>query len=216
VWAVVVAGGAGRRFGGPKQFLQLAGRPVTAWSVDAARTVADGVVLVIPPDSPESVPPPPDLDADRVVPGGATRAESVRAGLAAVPEEAAIIVVHDAARPLATPELFSAVIEMVRSGGADGAIPVLAVADTLKLVVGTTVEQNVDREGLVAVQTPQAFAARVLREAHQTGGETTDDAGLLEDLGATVRTVPGDPCNLKLTRPEDLVLAEALLKVSGR
>jgi 2-C-methyl-D-erythritol 4-phosphate cytidylyltransferase len=211
----VVAGGSGRRFGGPKQFLLLGGRPVATWSVEAARSVADGVVLVVPSEQdPGSGAVGGDLGADRIVAGGETRAESVRAGLAAVPEAAAIIVVHDAARPLASGGLFASVVAAVRSGGAAGAIPVLPVSDTLKQVVGTTVKQSVDRNGLVTVQTPQAFVASVLRDAHRTGGEATDDAGLLEDIGATVLTVEGEPHNLKLTHPEDLVLAEALIDMS--
>jgi 2-C-methyl-D-erythritol 4-phosphate cytidylyltransferase len=221
----VVAGGAGRRFGGPKQFLQLAGRPVAAWSVAAAHSVADGVVLVVPDDThgaghgddavaADADAPP--MGADRVVVGGTTRGDSVRAGLAVVPDDAAIIVVHDAARPLATSSLFASVVEAVRSVGVDGAIPVLPVADTLKRVIGATVESTVDRAGLVAVQTPQAFKAATLRSAHVSAGQATDDASLVERLGATVRTVVGDPHNLKLTRPEDLVLAEALMNATYR
>ncbi len=118
----------------------------------------------------------PDTGADLVVAGGATRADSVRAGLAAVPDEADIIVVHDAARPLATPSLFAAVVTAVRTGGADAAIPVLPVADTLKRVEGATVRSTVDRDGLVAVQTPQAFVAATLRSAHRSAGQATDDA----------------------------------------
>ncbi len=221
----MVAGGSGSRFGGPKQFSDLAGRPVAAWSVAAARTVADGVVLVVPaagpgggggPGGTDGGPDAPALGADRVVSGGTTRAESVRAGLVAVPDDAFIIVVHDAARPLATGELFTSVVDAVRVTGVEGAIPVLPVADTLKRVDGDTVQHSVDREGLVAVQTPQAFDAATLRKAHRTGRDATDDAGLVEDLGATVRTVVGDPHNVKLTRPEDLVLAEALMKVVDR
>ncbi len=221
----MVAGGSGSRFGGPKQFSELAGRPVAAWSVAAARTVADGVVLVVPAHGTGAGPGQeaagrgsdvPVTGADRVVVGGATRAGSVRAGLAAVPDDAAIIVVHDAARPLATGELFASVVDAVRSGGVGGAIPVLPVADSLKRVVGDTVQHGVDRDGLVAVQTPQAFHAATLRRAHRAGRDATDDAGLVEDLGVTVRTVVGDPRNVKLTRPEDLVLAEALLTAVRR
>jgi 2-C-methyl-D-erythritol 4-phosphate cytidylyltransferase len=231
VWAIVVAGGSGHRFGGPKQFLQLAGRPVAAWAVSAARTAADGVVLVVPDPSGDAHRPVDDAEsqapvdggaeggadngprgwgADCVVTGGPSRADSVRAGLAAVPDDATIIVVHDAARPLASPALFAAVVGAVRDGDAEGAIPVLAVSDTLKRTSGDLVGSTVDRDGLVTVQTPQAFAAATLRAAHRSGGQTTDDAGLLEQLGAPVRTVPGDPWNLKLTRPEDLDIAEAL------
>ncbi len=211
----MVAGGSGRRFGGAKQFLELAGRPVVAWSIEAARPVSDGIVVVVPSHSPagNAVA---DLGADQVVIGGHSRAESVRAGLAAVPSDAAIIVVHDAARPLAPTALFAAVVASVRSGVADGAIPVLPVSDTLKRTDGPTVVGTIDRDGLVVTQTPQAFAAPVLRRAHATGDEATDDAGLVERLGARVDTVEGDPHNVKLTRPEDLALAEALLRSGVR
>jgi 2-C-methyl-D-erythritol 4-phosphate cytidylyltransferase len=215
----VVAGGSGRRFGGPKQFLELAGRPVSAWSVDGARSVADGVVLVVPVAGSglrEGAAGDPAMGADRVVEGGATRAESVRAGLAVVPEDAEIIVVHDAVRPLASPALFAAVVDAVRSGECDGAVPVLPVADTLKRSSGGRVLATVDRHGLVTTQTPQAFVASTLRLAHGTDADTTDDAGLLERLGATVATVAGDTRNLKLTRPEDLQLAEALMESTTR
>lgn len=213
---MVVAGGSGSRFGRPKQFLDLAGRPVIAWSVSAARSVADGVVVVVPagpdggaPDggAPDGAP----WGADVVVAGGATRCDSVRSGLAAVPGDAAVIVVHDAARPLADPATFAAVVDAVRVDGVDGAVPVLPVTDTLKRTVDGTVRSTVDRDGLVTVQTPQAFTATALRNAYQGVGEATDDAGLLELLGATVRTVPGDPRNVKLTRAEDLEMAEALM-----
>ena len=218
----MVAGGSGRRFGGAKQFLQLAGQPVAAWSVAAARSVADGVVLVVPDGESEAAEQGADargdstMGADRVVTGGRTRADSVRAALAVVPDEAVIIVVHDAARPLARTSMFAAVVEAVRADGVDGAIPVLPVADTLKRTSNSTVRSTVDREGLVTVQTPQAFVASTLRAAHRTAGEATDDAGLLERLGATVRTVAGDPRNVKLTRPEDLEMAEALMGASTR
>ncbi len=180
----------------------------------AARTVADGVVLVVPAgadDSDSGAPGPSTMGADRVVVGGSSRAGSVRAGLAAVPEDAAVIVVHDAARPLATPALFAAVVDAVRSDGADGAIPVLPLSDTLKRTSEGRVLSTVDRAGLATTQTPQAFVAARLRAAHRGDGEATDDAGLLELEGATVRTVPGDPRNLKLTRAEDLAVAEALM-----
>ncbi|HEV3281471.1 MAG TPA: 2-C-methyl-D-erythritol 4-phosphate cytidylyltransferase [Acidimicrobiales bacterium] len=223
MWTIVVAGGSGRRFGGPKQFLELAGRPVVSWSIMAARAASDGVVLVVPdvPDAngegddplrDESFRELSSAGADRLVTGGATRADSVRSGLAAVPEHAAIIVVHDAVRPLAPPSMFAAVVEAVRSGRADGAIPVLPVSDTLKRISGGMVRSTEDRDGLVLVQTPQAFVAGTLRAAHRSAGDATDDAGLLERLGATVCTVVGDPCNLKLTRPEDLAMAEVFLE----
>jgi len=219
----VVAGGSGVRFGGHKQFLPLAGRPVAAWSVRAARLACDAVVLVVPsgPIDADGAPVPGATGADAwgadvVVAGGVTRSSSVRAGLAAVPVEAAVIVVHDAARPLASPALFSSVIDALEAGVAEAAIPVLAVADTLKLVTGDRVTGSVDREHLVAVQTPQAFIAASLRNAHDAAGEATDDAGLLEAAGATVVVVSADPRNFKVTRPEDLVVAEALLAGADR
>ena len=217
VWAVVVAGGSGTRFGRPKQFAELAGRPVVAWSVDAARAVADGVVLVLPAA---------DVvraeagayGADRVVAGGPSRSASVRCGLAAVPDDATVVVVHDAARPLAGPALFATVVDALADGEAGGAICAVPVADTLKRLDGRgrAVASTVDRQGLVAVQTPQAFRADVLRRAHAAGGEATDDAALVESLGATVRVVAGDPVNVKLTTPADLAYAEHLLAARRR
>ena len=201
---------------------------MAAWSVDAARTVADGVVLVVPDDAghdPEggdgtkpgsTEPGPASWGADRTVTGGASRADSVRAGLDAVPDEATVIVVHDAARPLAPPSLFAAVVEAVLVDGAPCAIPVLPVADTLKRAADGVILATVDRDGLVTVQTPQAFSAPTLRAAHVQGGQSTDDAGLVERMGVAVHTVPGDPRNLKITRPEDLDLAEALMVEAPR
>ena len=107
-------------------------------------------------------------------------------------------------------------VDLVRAGGTDGAIPVVPVTDTLKRVEDGTVGATVDRDGLVAVQTPQAFVAATLRAAHRSADEATDDAALVERLGATVRTVMGEPHNVKLTRTEDLEVAEALMNVSNR
>ena len=154
IWAIVVAAGEGRRFGQPKQFAVLGGRPVIEWSLEASRSVARGVVAVVPEAFVKS--PGIGKGADRVMAGGPTRAASVRRGLAAVPESADVIVVHDAARPLASRELFRAVVEAV-SSGADGAIPGIAVADTVKRVRNGRVVETLDRSELVAVQTPQAF-----------------------------------------------------------
>ena len=204
VWAVVVAAGSGSRFGGLKQYEQIGGRTVLDRSVAAARTAADGVVVVLAAENVAAVP-----GADAVVSGGATRSASVRAGLEAVPADAAIIVVHDAARPLAGPSLWASVIEAVRSG-ADAAICAVPVTDTLKRVHGGVVAGTVDRDGLVAVQTPQAFRAAALREAHAGGGDATDDAALVEAAGGRVVVVEGSPANVKITRREDLVVAEAL------
>jgi 2-C-methyl-D-erythritol 4-phosphate cytidylyltransferase len=209
VWAVVVAGGSGQRFGLLKQFALLADRPVAEWAVGACRPSSSGVVLVVPPENAKG----PAHGADVVVEGAPTRAGSVRRGLSAVPDDADVIIVHDAARPLAPQALFRAVIDAVTSGGADGAIPGLPVSDTIKVVdAAQTVTATLDRTTLVAVQTPQAFRADLLRRAHAGGTEATDDAALVEALGATVRVVPGDPRNLKITTPADLGRAEHLLR----
>jgi 2-C-methyl-D-erythritol 4-phosphate cytidylyltransferase len=219
----VVAAGSGQRFGAPKQFLELAGRPVVDWSVAAARSVADGVVVVVPEGSEAIVTDADGVDgrrtpwtsgADQVVVGGPTRAASVRAGLAAVPIDASIVVVHDGVRPLASRHLFDAVVAAVREGAA-GAVPGVPLGDTVKRVEGGTVVATVDRRGLVLVQTPQAFDAAVLRRAHADEPDATDDAGLLEAIGAEVRVVEGDPGNVKITRPGDVQLVEGLLDRSG-
>ncbi len=209
-WAIVVAGGRGQRFGRPKQFALLAGRSVLERSLETARAAADGAVLVVP----AALAGEPGFECERVVSGGATRAESVRAGLAALPPDADIVVVHDAARPLADASLFAAVIAAVRDG-ADGAVPAVPLADTVKRVLGAEVVETLDRASLVAVQTPQAFLVEVLRRAHAGEPEATDDAGLLEAIGARVVIVPGSASNLKITRPEDLALAATLLSLGA-
>lgn len=203
VWAVVVAAGSGTRFGAAKQYQPLAGRRVLDWSLDAARSAADGVVAVVPPahagdDEPL---------ADGLAPGGATRSASVRAGLALVPPGAEIVVVHDGARPLADAALFAAVVAAVRDG-ADAAVPGVPLADTLRWRTGGIA----DRDGLVAVQTPQAFRATALRAAHAGEPEATDDASLVEAAGGKVVVVDGSPLNLKITNPHDLAVAEALIR----
>ncbi len=208
VWSIVVAGGSGHRFGRLKQFSALGGRPVLEWAVVACRPSSAGVVLVLPAGSgPET------HGADVVVPGGATRADSVRCGLAAVPADAEVIVVHDAARPLASPALFAAVIGAVADGGADGAVPGVPPSDTIKAVDDSgQVTSTLDRARLVAVQTPQAFRAASLRRAHEGAPPgATDDAVLVEARGGTVRVVPGEPGNIKITDPDDLGAAERLL-----
>jgi 2-C-methyl-D-erythritol 4-phosphate cytidylyltransferase len=210
VWAVVVAAGSGDRFGAAKQYALLAGRTVLAHSVAAARACCEGVVVVVPSGD-EQRPEVQAAGADRVVAGGATRAESVRSGLAAVPADAAIVVVHDAARPLAGPDLFVAAITAVRAG-ADGAVCAVAMTDTIKRVAGETIVATVDREDLVAVQTPQAFRAEALRRAHAGRAEATDDAALVEADGGKVVVVPGDLSNLKLTTASDLARAERWLR----
>ena len=201
VTAVVVAGGRGVRFGGLKQFATLGDETVAAVSVRQARSVANVVVLVVPPGYEGS-----GEGADVVVEGGPTRAASVRAGLHHV-RDAEVVVVHDAARPLAAPSLFVAVVDAVL-GGADAAIPGLTITDTVKRVERdgeiTVVRSTEIREELVTVQTPQAFRRHVLVAAHESGGDATDDAALVERFGGRVVVVLGHADNVKITVPEDL------------
>ncbi|MGN6694139.1 MAG: IspD/TarI family cytidylyltransferase [Aquihabitans sp.] len=203
VWVIVVAAGSGSRFGGPKQYAPLAGRRVVDWSIDAARSVADGVVLVVAAADEQADEP----AVDAVVAGGATRSESVRAGLAAVPDDAAVVLVHDGARPLASHALFRSVVDAVLAG-ADAVVPAVAVVDSVTDLHGVPV----DRDALRAVQTPQGFDARSLRTVHASRPEATDDASLVLAGGGRLRPVQGERWNLKITEPDDLVVAEAILE----
>jgi len=207
VWTIVVAGGSGSRIGCAKQYELVGSRRVIDHAADTARAVSDGVVLVVPRA---------DVAAEGGVAGGATRSESVRAGLAAVPADATIICVHDAARPFASRELFTSVIGAI-VGGADGAVPGVAVADTIKRVdADGRVVETPHRATLVAVQTPQAFRAEVLRRAHALGKDATDDAALVEENGGRVVVVAGEPTNRKITDREDLAWARDTAVRDGR
>lgn len=207
VGAVVVAAGRGDRFGGAKQFLVLHGVRLVDRAVVACAAVCDQVVVVLPAGTEWDGPP-----VTAAVEGGATRSASVRAGLGALQGDPDVVIVHDAARPLASPALFRAVIAAVRAG-ADAAVPGVAVADTLKRVDGTRVVETVDRDALVAVQTPQGFRAEALWAAHASAGDATDDAALVEAAGGTVVVVPGEPGNFKVTELADLErLAAALAR----
>ena len=195
IWTIVVAAGAGSRFGGPKQFETLGDRRVMDWAVESARESSDGVVVVLPAEV---------AAREGGVAGGGTRSESVRRGLAAVPKNATIICVHDAARPFANEDDFRRVIEAVASG-ADGAVPAIPVADTIKMVDDTgQVTRTPPRGSLRAVQTPQAFRAEILRRAHAARGEVTDDASLVEAEGGKVVVVDGEVLNRKITTRDDL------------
>ncbi len=206
----MVAAGHGARFGGPKLLQPLGERRIVDLAVDAARAACDTVVLVVPADADWSV------AGVRAVTGGATRSASVRAGIAALPAETDIVVVHDAARPLADVAMFERVIAAVRAG-ADGAVPGVPIADTVKrvdpdgIVIGT-----IPREELVAVQTPQAFRADRLRAAHASAPEGTDDAAVVERAGGRVVVVAGAADNFKITEPADLDrAAEVLARRAG-
>lgn len=195
MWTIVVAGGTGQRFGGPKQYEPLGDRRVLDWCVAAATAASDGVVVVVPA---------PDAGREHAIAGGATRSDSVRAGLARVPAAATIVCVHDGARPFASADLFAAVIAAV-VGGADAAVPGVPVSDTIKQVdVDGTVVGTPVRAALRAVQTPQAFRADALRRAHANAGDATDDAALVEANGGRVVVVAGEEHNRKITDPTDL------------
>ncbi len=199
----MVGGGTGSRFGRLKQYEDLGGERVIDWSRRTAEEVSNGVVIVVPTE---------DAAREGGVPGGTSRSESVRAGLARVPDGADIICVHDAARPLATGALYRAVISAVVDG-ADGAVPGVAVTDTIKVVDSSgTVTATPERSTLVAVQTPQAFAAPALRRAHAAGADSTDDAALVELAGGRVVVVPGEVWNRKITEPDDLEWARSWLQ----
>jgi 2-C-methyl-D-erythritol 4-phosphate cytidylyltransferase len=217
--AIVVAAGAGVRMGAPvaKALMPLAGRPMLAWSLDAlgACERVEAVVVVAPPGLEREVADVAGTGAT-VVPGGDSRAESVREGLRAAPPGAVVVLVHDAARPLATPELIDAVLDGV--AGCDGAIAAAPAADTLKRAgEGGLIERTVPRQGLWAAQTPQAFHLHVLAAAVEAAEEegrlaaATDCASLVEARGGHVRLVEARGPNLKVTTPADAALAEALL-----
>ncbi len=152
--------------------------------------------------------------ADVVVVGGPTRAQSVRAGLAQC-DDADVVVVHDAARPMASAALFDAVVSAV-TNGADAAVPGIAISDTVKRVtsdgVTSVVTETVPRSELVTVQTPQAFRREVLVRAHASGAEATDDAALVEAIGGRVVVVPGEPQNVKITEPSDLSILASTVR----
>jgi 2-C-methyl-D-erythritol 4-phosphate cytidylyltransferase len=216
VWTIVLAAGSGRRYGArPKQYELLGGERVVDRSLSVARAAADHVVVVLAPgDEDVGAGMVSSGAADIAVTGGDQRADSVRAGLSVVDADAAVIVVHDAARPLASAELHRAVVDAVRSG-ADAVIPAVPVTDTIKRVHhderGRTVVDTPDRSSLVAVQTPQAFRASLLRAAHASGADATDDAALVEAVGGTVVVVDGESTNIKITSPDDLAIAHVLL-----
>ena len=176
----------------------LSGRPLWERARDALIEGGVASVVVVGPGG---------------IPGGARRRDSVAAGLAALPVDAEIVLVHDAARPLATPALCRRVLERLVAGGVDGVVPAIPVRDTLKRVEADWVVGTVDRSGLVAIQTPQGFVLESLRAAHAADDDdASDDALLVERWGGAVAVVPGEETNLKITFPADLAVAEGLLR----
>ena len=215
--AVIVAAGSGLRAGpgAPKAWRLLGGRPILRWSVEAfLRAGAQDLVLVVAADRISEVATALEgLDRWQAVSGGATRSASVQAGLAAIRRpDGQPVLVHDAARPFVTPDHVSALLAALID--ADGAVPALPVADTLKRGEGLVVA-TVEREGLHRVQTPQAFRLGFLRQAYlgyPPGRVATDDAGVAEHAGGRVALTPGDPLLMKLTYPEDFAMAEVLAR----
>jgi 2-C-methyl-D-erythritol 4-phosphate cytidylyltransferase len=215
VVVIIPAAGTGSRFGGalPKQFQNLAGKPLVQHVIERF-LLDDNVLRVVVPVAEVLLASVKNSERVTFVAGGATRQQSVIHGLEEA-EDAELIAVHDAARPLFSPAIFHAVIDGARESGA--ALPVIPVADTIHVMnENATVAQTLDRAMLGAAQTPQCFRAEVLRDvlerAVREGIEGTDEAGLAVRFGYTVRAVPGDPRNLKITVPEDLELAESYLR----
>lgn len=220
VWAVLVAAGRGERLGGerPKAFVELAGRPLLAEVLERldACPAVDGVVVAAPPGWEEpAILLAEELGVGKVaacVTGGTrSRAESVRIGVAEVPEGADAILVHDAARPLVTDAVVERLLAALGAGW-DGAVPGLPIPDTVKRVRDGAIVETLDRSELVAVQTPQAFRAAVLRAAlAAVADDATDDAAIVERHGGRVCVVEGDPALLKVTTPADLEAVGRLL-----
>ncbi|MDX1689606.1 MAG: IspD/TarI family cytidylyltransferase [Acidimicrobiia bacterium] len=197
---IVVAAGAGTRFGGTKHTALLGGVPLWRRAARALEDAGIDDVLVVG-------------DVPGGIPGGARRRDSVRAGLAEVPVFVEFVLVHDAARPLATAALVRRIVDRLALGDVEGVVPAVPIRDTVKTVADGRVAATVDRSGLVAVQTPQGFRRDALLAAHDASDEdASDDALLVERAGGSVAVVEGDPSNLKVTFPDDLAVAEALLE----
>jgi len=213
VTAVIAAAGSGERLGagGPKAFVPLGGRPMVEWSIAAFREAGVGAIVVACPPGHVH-----DLGGHDlgVVDGGATRSQSVANALAAVGTE--LVAIHDAARPLVTPELVEAVVAtLVADPDADAAIAAAPVTDTIKRVADDLVAETVDRGQLWAAQTPQVFRVEALRRALEADPAqveaATDEAMTIEAAGGRVLIHPAPPENVKVTTPTDLKLAELLL-----
>lgn len=197
-WGILLAAGRGTRFGRQKHDTELNGMPLWHW---ARRALIDGGVGRVVTVG----------DLDGAVPGGDRRQDSVAAGLAQIPSEDGLVLIHDAARPLLSPDMVRRVISRLLVGDVVGVIPAIPVRDTIKRVDRERVVETIERSDLIAVQTPQGFNLRVLRAAHASfEGEATDDASMVESIGGSIAVVDGDPMNLKVTYPEDLRLIEAL------
>lgn len=205
VWAIVLAGGTSRRFGDrPKQFERVGGVRMVDRTVAAARRTCDHVALVLPPGRYWD-----GAEVDTLAPGGDHQSESLRAGLATLPPDAAIAVVADPAHPLASDALFTAVIDAVRAS-ADGAVPVAPILEVVQHVRDGRVVDTIDKTGLVLTQSPHAFRVPVLRAVHADGPRPPENSSLLVNRGYDVVTVPGEPGNLHVTTPAELAVADML------
>lgn len=223
--AIIVAGGSGQRFGSAdKSFVLTNGMPMAWWSLAAAAaaTSIDEIVLVCGEHSQTAARALLAMfDSSKPVAlaiGGARRQDSAWAGLAATSDTVDVVAIHDAARPLVTPELFEITVESAREHGA--AIVAIPVSDTIKRVRGSIVRETLPRDELVAVQTPQAFCKRLLldafAEAAMRGATVTDEAALIEAMGHPVSVVPGLSDNIKVTYPADLHVVRAFFEARGR
>ena len=222
VWAVLAAAGRGERLGSdrPKAFARLGGRPLLAESLERLEGSdwIDFIVIAAPAEWEEpAILLAEELGAGKVssvVTGGASRSESVREAMAEVADDAAVVLVHDAARPLLPDEVIARVLAPL-SEGWDGVVPGLPLSDTVKRVEGGRVVETLSRSELAAVQTPQAFLTSILREALRDDVPNASDcASLVEARGGRVKVVEGDRRLLKVTSPEDLAVVEAWLEPS--
>ncbi|MDQ4117978.1 MAG: 2-C-methyl-D-erythritol 4-phosphate cytidylyltransferase [Actinomycetota bacterium] len=204
VWAVVLAGGRGTRFGRLKQFEPLAGVRLIDRTVAAARRTCDRVALVLPAEVEWDGPP-----VDALAVGGDHQSESMRAALAVVPDDAGVIVATDPAHPLAPDRVYTDVVAAVRAG-ADGAVPVLPLLEVVQRVVDGRVVETLPKDDAVITQAPHAFRADVLRAVHADRPRPVENSGLLVERGHHVVAVQGDPANLHVATAADLTVMERL------
>ena len=215
VTVIIVAAGEGQRYGAPKQFVPLAGKPVLEWCLESFETHVQvaKIILVLISDVQKIDYMERYKKVTHVIPGGAHRQDSVFAGFNLIdPSETDYVLIHDGVRPLVSHDLISRVIQAVKQSGA--AIPVIPIEDTVKLIQGDKILETLDRTKIRRVQTPQGFSYQVLKMALSRARDEeyygTDEAALVERMGGEVFLVDGDPKNIKITTPEDLRIAEAL------
>ena len=224
VAAIIVAAGEGRRFGGqaPKQWAELAGRPIAYWALLAFQRnpQVNEIILVIDADHrsrARSLVKKGFPKVTAITSGGKTRAASVRRGLRKVSPDAEVILIHDGVRPFFEDDLLDRLIATLETH--EAAVPVQLIGETLKRLSGSAVEQTIDRKGIAAAKTPQAFRAEVIRRAHALAKndcfEATDDSVLVERMGLRVGVVHTVHPNIKITQPGDLLLVEALIAARG-